>query len=324
MPASTMATHELPPPPPTPSPGGQGPAPPPRDRAPIVVIAVALVLAVAAIVGVVIYIGDGKEASPSDGLPTTGAASGLTYQLMASDDGDPSDVSPEGVHFELTAKLTVSEREAQSGGTSMEVDVDDVVATFDGGEPAPMAVSQLQTLRIDDRGQPDVVVIVAADSSGGFFYFEDLLFPVVPPDARSEGDTWPISFEAGVPTGTGTATYEGTGELVRFEDVAGVEAAVVRNELTYTYDFTMRASEVAFLSGLGSASGGTTGVTGTGAMTLTGWVDPATGRVLRAEVDGRYDVVFRYEGYDPEVIDLEGNYPSKGTFTSSIELVPQG
>ena len=206
-----------------------------------------------------------------------------------ADDPEPSEASPEGTHFALTATITVSPIDA---GTTIEVNVDDVVARFDDGAPIAVAISQPQTIRIDDRGEPDSVVIAAADSTGGFFYIVDMLFPAIPPDVESEGDTWPISFEADVPAGSGTATYEGTGELVRFEDVGGVEAAVIRNDLTFTYDITMHASEVAALSGLGAASSGTADVTGTGEMTLTGWVDRTTGRVLRTEFEGTYDTVF--------------------------------
>ena len=94
---------------------------------------------------------------------------------------------------------------------------------------------------------------------------------------------------------------------------------MIRNDLTFTYDITMHASEVAALSGLGAASSGTADVTGTGEMTLTGWVDRTTGRVLRTEFEGTYDTVFRYQGFD-EALDLEGDYPSRGSFTGSTEL----
>ena len=94
---------------------------------------------------------------------------------------------------------------------------------------------------------------------------------------------------------------------------------MIRNDLTFTYDITMHASEVAALSGLGAASTGTADVTGTGEMTLTGWVDRTTGRVLRTESRApttRSSV----PGLRPRALDLEGDYPSRGSFTGSTEL----
>ena len=301
-----------------PAPGASEPGPPPRDRAPIAVLAVFLLVSIALVVGIVLLLDDDSDTSAGP-TPTVTDGGGATYRIEVADDPEPSEASPEGTHFALTATITVSPPEIDAG-TTIEVNVDDVVARFDDGAPIAVAISQPQTIRIDDRGEPDSVVIAAADSTGGFFYIVDMLFPAIPPDVESEGDTWPISFEADVPAGSGTATYEGTGELVRFEDVGGVEAAVIRNDLTFTYDITMHASEVAALSGLGAASTGTADVTGTGEMTLTGWVDRTTGRVLRTEFEGTYDTVFRYQGFDPEALDLEGDYPSRGSFTGSTEL----
>ena len=102
-----------------------------------------------------------------------------------ADDPEPSEASPEGTHFALTATITVSAE--IDAGTTIEVNVDDVVARFDDGAPIAVAISQPQTIRIDDRGEPDSVVIAAADSTGGFFYIVDMLFPAIPPDVESEG-----------------------------------------------------------------------------------------------------------------------------------------
>ena len=120
-----------------------------------------------------------------------------------------------------------------------------------------------------------------------------------------------MAFEAGFPTATGGARYEGTGEAVGHEQVAGIQAQEIRNDLTFEYDFTMLAPEVAELSGLGSVSGGTIRVTGTGTMTLTGWIDPSTGQALRTDAGRslrrRVPVPrFRPGGGDQRRLRLEG------------------
>jgi hypothetical protein len=280
---------------------------------------VAVLLLIAAIVGLVFFLGDDEETAPEE------ASTGTSYRLSATDDRDPSEEDPESLHFELTAALNVSLPEEQPDGVSIDVDVDDVVMTFDGVESGPVAISQLQSLRIDDRGEPDAIVIVAADSTGAFFYFIDVLFPVIPSGTGSEGDTWQISFEAGVPAGTGTAAYVGTGELLGFEEVSGINAARITNDLTFEYDFTMQASELAALSGLGPPTEGSTRVTGSGSMTLTGWVDLETNTVLRVEVEGRYDVVFGPRGFDPNVFEQTGDdIPSNGSFTYTLGSASTG
>jgi hypothetical protein len=211
----------------------------------------------------------------------------------------------------------------EAGITTMEARVPYVEARFNGAEGLPLAVAQPQVLRLDRQARPDTVVIVAADGTGSFHYFIDVLFPVVPPAPASEGDSWPVSFEVELPTATGTATYEGTGQLVGYEEVAGTNAAEVRNELAFVYDYTTDAAEVADLSGLGSVSSGTLRVTGTGSMTLRGWIDPATGRLLRAEVEGRYDVEFGYRDFDRDEVEIaDEDIASTGEFTTVLELLP--
>ena len=185
----------------------------------------------------------------------------------------------------------------------------------------PVAIAEPQILRFDEQGRPDAILIVAADGTGTFFYVIDLLFPVTSPDDASEGDSWPVEFEAGFPTATGGARYEGTGESVGHEQVAGIQAQEIRNDLNFEYDFTMLATEVAELSGLGSVSGGTIRVIGTGTMTLTGWIDPSTGQVLRTDLEGRYDVEFLYRDFDPAE-GTNGDFASKGTFTALTRAPP--
>ena len=96
---------------------------------------------------------------------------------------------------------------------------------------------------------------------------------------------------------------------------------MIRNDVTFEYDFTMLAPEVAELSGLGSVSSGTIRVIGTGTMTLTGWIDPSTGQVLRTEMEGRYDIEYLYRDFDPAE-GTNGDFASKGTFTALLELLP--
>jgi hypothetical protein len=315
-----MDADGLPPPPPAPpswsSPRADGPV---RDRKPIVAIAVVLFIgfAVVGALVAVLIIEDERGGERSSGVYS--AAS--TYRLDATDDADATETTPEGAHLDLSTILTIAMSDVPTG-TMAEVRVGDVAADFNG-RAARVAIAERQILRLDGQGRPDAVLIVGADETGTFFYFVDLLFPVMSPEPASEGDSWPVVFEAGIPTATGVASYEGMGELVGHEQVAGIEAEEVRNDLSFEYDFTTLAREVADLSGLGSVSSGTVRVTGTGTMTLTGWIDPSTGRLLRTEVQGRYDLGYQYRDFDASEGDVtDGDFAVTGTFAASLELVP--
>jgi hypothetical protein len=313
-----MDPDGLPPPPPLPSPGLSGSSV--RRRIAIAGIAVASFIGLVVVGWLVANLTDDDD-TRSERSPEVVAGTAPTYRLTANDEADPSEIAPEGIHFELSTTLTIDTSDVATGSTAA-VQVGDVSAAF-GGQSVPVAIAEPQLLRLDERGRPDTILIVAADATGTFFYFVDVLFPVMSAQPASEGDSWPVDFEAGFPVATGSARYEGTGEFVGHAQVAGIQAEEVRNDLSFEYDFTMLAPKVAELSGLGSVSSGMVQVTGTGRMTLTGWLDPSTGRVLRTDVEGRYDVRFRYLDFDPTEVEVaDTDAPAAGTFSTSLELVP--
>jgi hypothetical protein len=313
-----MNAGGLPPPPAEPAPQA-----PRRGRGTIVAVATALLLGLAAVAGILVLLVD--DAPPADLTPRSAPGTSSTYRFRASDIAAPGEAFPDGVFMDLSATLALAVSEVEAGITTTEARVTSVEVSLNGTEGPPLAVARPQILRLDEQARPDAVVFVAADGTGTFHYFIDVLFPVVPGGAASEGDTWPVSFEVSLPAATGAATYEGTGQLVGYEEVAGITAAEVRNELSFVYDYTTAAPEVADLSGLGSVSSGTIRVTGSGSMTLRGWIDPATGRVLRAEAEGRYDVVFGYRDFDPHEVDVaDEDITSTGEFATVLELLPAG
>ena len=310
-----MGGADLPPPPP-PRPGTPDAQPEPgaaRDRAPFIVVLVALVLLVAAVGGLVVVLQGGDE-PPADlsRRPVDGSA---VYRVTAEDQTAPTEEAPGG-SLDIGATITLD-----SGATATEVRIADVVARYQG-EPIPLFMREAQTLRFDEQNVPDTVLLIGSDRAGTFYYFVDMLFPVVPTGSTSEGASWPVSFEASLPAATGSATYEGTGELLGYDEIEGTNAAQVRNELTFEYDYEIIASEAAMLAG-GSASTGTIGVSGTGSMTVIGWIDPATGVVLRSEIVGSYDVVFAYRDFPTEESG-NGNFPSSGEFNVTLELQTSG
>ena len=56
-------------------------------------------------------------------------------------------------------------------------------------------------------------------------------------------------------------------------------------------------------------------------MTVTGWIDPTTGVVLRSEIEGTYDVSFAYRDFAVDEI-TDADFPSSGDFTMRLELQP--
>ncbi len=271
-----------------------------------------MILLAAAIGGSAVVLLDDDEPPADLTRKPTVADANAVYRITAVDETAPTEDATDGGSFDVTASISLA-----SGATATEVLIDDIVARV-GDTPVPMAIVESQTVRFDEQNVPDAVVLIGIDVTGTFYYFADMLFPVVSTGMTSEGDTWPVSFEADLPAAAGTATYEGTGELVGYEAIDGTNAAEISNQLTFEYDYTFSASEAAQLAG-GSAPSGTIGVTGTGTMTVIGWIDPATGLVLRSEIVGNYDVVFAYRGFSNDVIE-NGVYPSSGEFDVTLEL----
>jgi hypothetical protein len=288
-----------------------------------VALVLAAIVAVAAAVGIVVLL-TGEDGPPADLAPRFAAGTSSTYRFRATDDGEPSQVSPEGTHLDLTATLDVTIRSVQDGIATAAVTVDDVEAAFNETDVLSVAVAEPQPIRFDGGGAPDHVVLMGASPDGTFFLYIDLLFPVVPRGRVAAGDPWPISFEASAPGATGRATYEGTGEMVGYADIGGVRAAEVRNELTFVYDLTVSSPRIAQLSGLGTLRRGSILLTGDGELVLTAWIDPATGTVLRAEIAGTYDLSYAFRDFDEDESGFTaGEVDSAGEFTSVLELRPQ-
>lgn len=307
---------ELPPPPPGPAPT----SPVARERAPIVVLVLAIVVAVAAATWIVLLVSGGDE-PPVDLSLRSAPAQAAQFQVRATDDAEPSEILPEGSHFELSGLITIDTNEVGSDTSTLGIEVDEMRTAY-AGEELPSAVSGPQQLHLDPDGTPRELVILAAGPDGTLFYYLDLAYPVVRTGKAAEGDTWPIEFDASLPAATGTASYSGTGELVGFDDIDGVHAAEVRNELSFRYAFVISAPEVAAMSGLGAVSSGTIEVDATGSLTLTAWLDPRTGRMLRAESEGTYDVTYVYEGFHPsEASSGNATIHVEGRFRSELELV---
>jgi hypothetical protein len=304
-------------PPPPPRPDTAEPARPPtpvRDRTPLVVVAVALLLLGGVVAGLVVAVGGENE--PRAGRPGEVVdGSGTVYRLEVHDESEAPETA-ETATLDLTATLTLM------GESAADVRVADLDARYNG-VPIPVGLARTQTLHLSERNVPDTVVLVATDATGSFNYFLDMLFPVVPSGPLSNGDTWPVSFEARLPAATGSATYEGTGTVLGRDQRDGTDATKVRNELTFEYDFTWDAAEASEMSGLGSAPSGTVEVTGSGSMTLTGWIDRGTDAVVLSEVEGTYDASFTYADFAIDEIP-DATYTSSGAFNTTLERQAEG
>ena len=110
-----MASLLLPPPSSPTQPNG-----PVRDRKPIVAIAVVSFIGLVAVGALVAVLLGGGESPPERSPVVANAAP--THRLTATDDGDPSELAPEGVHFDLSTTLTIDVTDTASrrhGGSSV-------------------------------------------------------------------------------------------------------------------------------------------------------------------------------------------------------------
>jgi hypothetical protein len=175
------------------------------------------------------------------------------------------------------------------GTAAVDVELIDISGTSNG-QPLPPLGTQRTTQRIapDGRilgGGPSgpaavKVTIPAADQA----------YAILPAGAVRPGDAWTVDFERPNPFGTGTWKVHSENRLLRYEQVAGVRAAVVASRLSTPFDVDLDPAQ------LGQPAGVALHESGTVTADDTTWVDPAAGRVVKTSSQSRFDVTLMVNG----------------------------
>jgi hypothetical protein len=209
------------------------------------------------------------------------------------------------------------------GVATITVTIEEMSGTVNGMElPSDSATMEPMEIQIAPDGRilsAGGMSFAGADLTGGAsFPGMGQMTPMLPDEPVEPGDTWEEEFSQDVPFGEGTIEYTSTSTLERYEDVDGVNAAVITTEYTVPMDLTFDFGEL--LDSMGGAEG-LTGSTlladaqmtlgGEGSFTQTAWVDAEAGEMLKMTSSGAFDMTIGYTGVemlDGMEIDFTGDF----------------
>ena len=310
-----MEPPDLPPPPP-PSADAPLAGTAPRKRSGLSVV-VAILVAVSATVAAVFIATRGG----GDGLRFRFAVGDVhLYDLSILDETDPFPENPEGGRFTANGTFQTRVTEAIGASATMEVSISELELGF-ADQTFPQEMNGRQALHVGTDGRQQELVVGATDEAGVLAYLLDPVYPALSGGDVSPGDSWLLEMTVRLAQGEGDTAYEGRGVFLRFEKLEGVRAAVVRNSLTYRYEETIDASALAEVSTGGpSTAEGTLHASGNGSYTITAWIDPASGTLLKAVGTNDYDITSRYEGYPAELTFGTDEIHVTGTSTVTLTL----
>jgi hypothetical protein len=335
----------LPPPPSglTPSPPGgpsdsfqAGPAPTAARRRPNGLVVGALVLVLAVIAGVVGFTMLGGEDESANAQPLALAftpGQSETYTMHMTMDGQMSAGELLGGDQPLTMEVTqVVTWEATSidddGVATITVTVDEMSGTVNGIE-IPSEASATPPVEIQIA--PDGRILSAGGMSfagleqtgGASFPGMGQMTPLLPDGPVEPGDTWSKDFSQDIPFGEGTIEFTATSTLEGYEEVDGVNAAVITTEYTVPMDFTIDFGEL--MGAVGATGSGSDlagfedasiAYSGQGSFEQTAWVDTEAQEMLKMTSSGSFDMSMEFSGleiFEGQSIGFTGDFTQELT-----------
>jgi hypothetical protein len=302
---------QLPTLPPPPAPGlDPWTASPPAKRRPARLVAGAIVVVIAVIAGAVAFSMLGSKEPRANAQPLA----------LAFNSGESETYT---MHMTMDGRMSAGE--LLGGEQQVLMDVTQVV-TWEVKAGLPIPSEAATTPPIEIQVAPDGRIVSAGGLSflgsgqtgGASFPGMDQMTPLLPDGAVAPGDTWAKEFSQDVPFGEGKIEFTATSTFERYEDVNGIDAAVVTTEYTVPLDFSIDFDEL--LAAMGGAEGVTDlsefgGVSlaygGEGSFEQTAWIDPGAEEMLKTSSSGSFDMTMRFEGldlFDGQTIAFAGEF----------------
>ena len=335
----------IPPPPPpaepTPPTGIQadsfqaGPAPKPRRTGLVVGTLVVVLAVIAGIVGFTVLGGEDESANAQPLALSFTPGQSETYTMHMTMDGTMSAGELLGgdqpITMDVTQVVTWETTTVDDEGVAtitvtvdeMSGSVNGIAIPSDASATPPMEIQVTSDGRILSAGGMSFAGI--EQTGGASFPGMGQMTPMLPDEPVAPGDTWTEDFSQEVPFGEGTIEFTSTSTLERYEDVDGVNAAVITTEFTVPMDFTLDFDELlATIAGDEGLPTGATGLAGAqiayggeGSFTQTAWVDVEEGEMLRSTSAGSFDMTIAFTGVELfEGIDIAFT----GDFTQDLTV----
>ena len=308
----TPSIPEMPPPPPPPASAAPG------RRRPTGLVVGAVVVVLALVGGLIAFNTIGGEDGGANAQPlalTFVEGDSKTYTMHMTMDGqmDAGDLlgGSQELQMDVSEVVTWEVTSVDDDGVAtVAVTIEEMSGSVNGME-IPAETSAVPPMEIQIA--PDGKILSAggmsfagADLAGGAsFPGMDQMTPMLPDEPVEPGDTWEEDFSQEVPFGEGTIEFTSTSTLERYEDVDGVNAAVITTEYTVPMDLTFDFGEL--LETMGDTEGltGAAGLedaqmtlSGEGAFTQTAWVDVEAGEMLKMTSSGAFDMTIGYSGVE--------------------------
>jgi hypothetical protein len=155
----------------------------------------------------------------------------------------------------------------------------------------------------------------------------DQFTPLLPDHPVVPGDTWSKDFDAPFPFGGGSLHYRTRSELIRYEDVAGVHAAVIQSDVTIPLDFSLDLRTLLEATGQSTsdlAAGSEPKIAYGGQMVFsaTDWFDPASGQQVKELVNGSLGITMTFKGFPASADFPSGEVQLTGTMTVALTTLP--
>src|SRR5262249_9201855 len=166
----------------------------------------------------------------------------FTYALSMTMDGTIRSGSQSGpLKGTITETLSwkVASVDAKGIGT-VQLTAANISGNFNG-QPVSNTPSYTSTIQIAPDGRILVGGDLASTTGGSGFDFPgtDQFTPILPDHPVKPGDTWTKAFDQTLPFGGGNLSYSSHNTFVRYDDVSGVKAAVIRSTMTVPLNLTI-------------------------------------------------------------------------------------
>ncbi len=287
-----------------------------RITGPIVGAIVAVLVAIGGLVAFTTLGGDKESASalPLALVFTPGQSETYTTHMTMDGRMDAGELlgGSQPIVMDVTQKVTWDVASVdQQGIATVNVTVDEMSGTVNGiaipdesSSTGPIEMQIASDGRILSAG--GMSFAGAGQTGGASFPGLGQMTPLLPDGPVEPGDSWTKDFSQEVPFGEGTIEFTSTSTLERYEDVNGVNAAVITTEFTVPMDFTVDFGEL--LGAMAGAEGMPTGATGfgdaqityggSGSISQTAWVDPEAKEMLKMTSSGSFDMTIAFSGLD--------------------------
>ncbi len=303
---------------------------PAQKRKPTGLIVGAVVVVLAVIAGVVGFTMIGGEEESANAQPLALAftpGQSETYTMHMTMDGRMSAGELLGgdqpLRMDVTQVVTWETTSvAEDGTATITVTVDSMSGSVNGIEmPAEAAAAPPVEIEVAPDGRilsAGGISFAGIEQTGGAsFPGMGQMTPLLPDGAVEPGDSWSKDFSQDVPFGKGKIEFTANSTLERYEDLDGVNAAVITTTYTVPMDFTIKFGEL--MGAVGATGSGeiagfedaSIAYGGEGSFVQTAWVDTEAEQMLKMTSAGSFDMSMVFSGlemFDGQAISFEGDF----------------